>query len=460
MTSEPKVNFSQAGRRLGIAGLSHEVFAALGVRTPEDSKTWRKNYQSFFARVCDLEVSNLAAIENALDKFLALAYLGEKPLHETLVKASKSKLVRIEKIGKPGTNKVLSKDNKSWFYKAEELVAAQLAEPGLLQAASQLDSGVDLKNSPLLISFAGAAELAPTIHWLRWGGRVLVLARPGNPRIKELIAQAQVSGELLLPVRNEAKGNLEDVSGMDLVSEPELAASAIGQIAKSEKVIFGHYGYAPGFKHVELQAVAESLTRIAKERFKSVLLNWLATPSDSVLVPTDFASQRELAFDKRAGLRNVSDALWQAFGYLRRPESLEGSESGLVTIDASANVQGPSYSLAKRTQRWRAALEVTEGKDVSYQVTPPSETDSVLNYKILRYTYKGGKRFGSIPTTVLDGSQWPAALLALKTKAPSEARFPEAYLDTAIHGGLWRTPYETESIWIPATATGLLKFWK
>jgi hypothetical protein len=454
------VNFRHAGQRLGIASLSHEVFAALGVKTPGDSKTWRKQYQRSFAQVCDLEVSNLTAIENALNKFLSLAYFGENPLHETLLNASKEKLVRIEKIGSSGTNKVLSKDNKSWFHKAEELVASQLAEPGLLNAASQLDSGVDLNDAPLLISFAGAAELAPTIHWLRWGGRALVLARPGNPRIKELIAQAKVSGELLLPVRNEAHGNLEDIAGMDLVREPELAASAIGQIAKSEKVIFGHYGYAPGFKHVELQAVAESLTRIAKDRFKSVLLNWLATPSDSVLVPKDFAAQRELAFNNRSGLRKVCDALWQIFGYLRRPVILEGSESTLVTIDASANVQGPSYSLAKRTQRWRAALEVAAGNEVSYQVTPPSETDSVLNYKILRYTYKGGKRFGSIPTSVLDGSQWPAALLALKTKSLSKAKFPEAYLDTAIHGGLWRTPYETESIWIPATVTGLLKFWK
>ena len=105
-------------------------------------------------------------------------------------------------------------------------------------------------------------------------------------------------------------------------------------------------------------------------------------------------------------------------------------------------------------------MEVQAGRAVAYQITPPSETDSVLSYRILGFTYKGGKYFGSQPVSAQDGSQWPAALLAQMATNPVFKSVPAAYLDTAIHGGLWRTRYETETIWIPATVTGLLKFWK
>lgn len=461
MPTDSRLTFQKDGTGLGVTEISRAVFSTLGIEIEPNSKQWRRKYQSYFKRACELEVTSPGKLSLALDAFLNLAKLDSKPLHDALVEASKAKLVTIEKVGRPTKERVTRTDGKTWFSEAEKLVSNSLAEPGLLSASLQLDSGIDLSDAPLLISFAGAAELAPTLNWLRWGGRVLVLARPGNPQWRVLINQAELSGELLVPVRKDRQGNLAEIAGMDLVNEPELAASAIGQIAKSENVIFGHYGYAPGYKHVELQVVAESLTRISQQRFKSVLLSWLATPSDSVVVPAEFAKQREIEFENRTTFRKLVDLVWQIFGFLKRPKSLAVTTTNeLVIIDSSANLQGPSYSLAKRLQRWRAVLEVQSGHDVAYQITPPSETDSVLSYRILRYTYKGGKYFGSQPVSAQDGSQWPAALLALRARRPNFQAIPDAYLETAIHGGLWRTKYETETIWIPATVTGLLKFWK
>ena len=461
MPNLSRLSFELDGKPMGVTGISRAVFEKLGLQIEPDSNSWRKNYQSYFRRACEFEVTGEDKLTNALDAFLDLATLDGKPLHESLVAASRKKLVRIEKLGEPSRQKISRLDGKSWFSEAQQLVDQKLAEPGLLEASIKIDAGFDLSKAPILISFAGAAELAPTLSWLRWGGRVLVLARKGNPQWEELIAQAKKSGELWIPVRNDAEGELFEIAGMDLVEEPELAASAIGQIAKSEKVIFGHYGYAPGYKHIELQVVAESLTRITQQRFKSVLLSWLATPSDSVVVPKDFAIQREVDYQTRSPIRKGIDAIWKVFGYLKPPKFLELDKAeDLVVIDSSANLQGPSYSLAKRAQRWRATLEVQAGRAVAYQITPPSETDSVLSYRILGFTYKGGKHFGSQPVSAQDGSQWPAALLALMATSPVFKSVPAAYLDTAIHGGLWRTRYETETIWIPATVTGLLKFWK
>lgn len=444
---------------LGVTELSREIFAELGYSLNMEPKIWRKRYQETFTDAAQFEISELEKIEHALDKFMFLSRFKNEPLLEAMNSAFTSKKVRLEKIGSSATGPVRSSDGSSWFSKASKLVNQKMAEPGLLTAAVEIDN-LQLRDAPLLIAFAGAAELAPTLSWLRWGGRVLVLARRGNPIWKDLIAQAKVTGELIAPVENGLTGELAEIAGFDLVEQADLAAAAIGHLAPGERVIFGNYAYAPGFKHVELQAIAEALTRIAKQRFRSVLLHWLATPSDSAVVPLDYAKQREFEFANRSLSRKLWDSVWQLFGFLKPPGyKTIASEPELVVLDASVNLQGPSYSLAKRLQRWRAGLEANSGNPVCYQITPPATTDSVLSHKILRFTYLGQGRYGVGHVSAADGSQWPAALLALRSSKPEVARVPHFYLDTAIHGGLWRTCYETATIWIPTTIRGILRFW-
>ncbi len=55
------------------------------------------------------------------------------------------------------------------------------AEPGLIESFRYLDQNPKLSlEGNLLFAVAGAAEFAPTEHWLRWGGEVAVVAR-NNP---------------------------------------------------------------------------------------------------------------------------------------------------------------------------------------------------------------------------------------------------------------------------------------
>lgn len=459
MPNSPTLHFAKDSQRLGVTLLSRELFRELGIPTDLDSKLWRRQYQSFFVTACEAELSKPQQLERALEVFRSLAFFGSEPLEQAMRRATTENLIEIRSVGEVSKKMVVKPGGRTWFEQAEIMVSNSIAEPGLLAAAHELDSGISLENAPLLIAFAGAAELAPTLNWLRWGGRVLVLARQNPTNWQKLIDQAKKSGQLLVPARVGASGDLADIAGMDLTAEPELVSAAIAALPKEDRVIFGNYAYAPAFKHVELQVVAEVALAIAKEKFKNVHLSWLATPSDSVLVPTDLHADRVQRFESRSRFRKLLDSIWQIFGYLQMPKSYSLSNSEFCVLDASVNLQGPSYSLAKRVQRWRATLELQSGGTASYQITPPAQTDSVLRFKTLRSTYRGATLFGTDHLSAEDASAWPAALLALESQRPYETSLPNAYLDRAIHGGLWRTAYETASIWIPTTLLGFFRFW-
>ena len=115
---------------------------------------------------------------------------------------------------------------------------------------------------------------------------------------------------------------------------------------------------------------------------------------------------------------------------------------------------------AKRTQRWRAYLAAQRGISVSYQISPPASTWSVLSHRILHATYAGGPKFGLIP---LDNEVARAAsaavLVADVLQRAHSNRMGESMVaihqETAIHGGLWRVAYRPNSIWVPATILGI-----
>jgi hypothetical protein len=63
------------------------------------------------------------------------------------------------------------------------------AEPGLIESFRFLDQSPNLSlEGNLLFAVAGAAEFAPTEHWLAWGGEVAVVAR-NNPSTWEKLLQ-------------------------------------------------------------------------------------------------------------------------------------------------------------------------------------------------------------------------------------------------------------------------------
>ena len=119
-------------------------------------------------------------------------------------------------------------------------------------------------------------------------------------------------------------------------------------------------------------------------------------------------------------------------------------------------VQGPNYVLAKRIQRWRAAVARRDGTLVSFHVAPSTRTRSVVKNRALAAAFAGAHRFGVEIFEPDTANTLMAALLVhdLSTELPVHDHpwQDEAY--AAVHGGLWRAAYEPRSALGLAAALG------
>jgi len=351
------------------------------------------------------------------------------------------------------------------------------AEPGLAESFRFLDQNHGLRlDGNLLFAVAGAAEFAPTEHWLRWGGKVAVVARNNPATWMRLISLARTTGGTMLvpviradrsvPVSELTDEELSKVAGLDMLEHYAEIASWMNQLypETKSKFILGLYAYTPKVNHIRVQGVQETLAGIACNNFAKdkLVLSWLATPTDSTAGPASIGQDQLARFARRSASRIIRDSFLGILNAARpaNPKFFD-SASGekLMLIDASVQQQGPSYSFSKRTQRWRAYLAHYAGFRVSYQISPPARTNSVLRHRILRASYMGAPLFGVKPFEVDVAKSASAAALV------RDVLDPNAYQDlhtttqlqcfSAIHGGLWRIAYRPRSVWIAATLLGL-----
>ena len=360
---------------------------------------------------------------------------------------------------------------------ANEWDAKGWAEPGLIESFRFLDQNPNLSlDGNLLFAVAGAAEFAPTENWLSWGGEVAVVAR-NNPKTWErMIAIARASGGQMLvpvvrsdksiPLENLSDAELAQVAGLDMLEHYAEIASWMRQLSSqaTSKFILGLYAYTPKVDHIRVQAVQETLAQLAMQKFskEKLILSWLATPTDSAPGPASIGQDQLARFAKRSVPQIIRDSFLGIINAARpaRPKYFD-SETGekLMLVDASVQQQGPSYSFSKRTQRWRAYLAHYAGFRVSYQVSPPARTNSVLRHKILRASYLGAPLFGIKPFEV-DVAKSASAAALVRDVLDSSAyankdTTTELQCFSAIHGGLWRIAYRPRSVWIAATLIGL-----
>ena len=445
---------------------------------------WRKWYIRLFAELAIEEgrsPSQLAKMATAgLLEFQSHLHTssGEK-LTAAVAKGFDSELVETVVIKGSGSKQSIAVAGHSgpMATLAAEWDSSGWAEPGLIETFRFLDQNPNLSlDGNLLFAVAGAAEFAPTEHWLAWGGQVAVVAR-NNPKTWErLIAMARASGgEMLVPVVRQDKSvpleNLSDqelaqIAGLDMLEHYAEIASWMRQLSNkaTSKFILGLYAYTPKTNHIRVQAVQEAFADLAMKNFAKdkLVLSWLATPTDSTAGPAAIGHDQQDRFSKRSSMRVIRDSLLGIINAARaaKPKFFE-SESGekLMLIDASVQQQGPSYSFSKRTQRWRAYLAHYAGFRVSYQVSPPARTKSVLSHKILRASYQGAPLFGVKPFEVDVAKSASAACLVRDVLDPNAYSNKDTTTQlqcfSAIHGGLWRIAYRPKSVWIAATLLGL-----
>ncbi|MFI9510691.1 hypothetical protein [Nocardia sp. NPDC052566] len=337
-----------------------------------------------------------------------------------------------------------------------------IVEPGFADAVGRvIDHPEWLALPGFRVIVAGAAALSPLRPLLRWGAEVLAVDLPGQRRWQELSQYARAgAGVLRFPITRGP--------GADLVRQfPALIHWIRGQFDDpAVRPVFGGYANRPGPHGVRLAAATDLLAVDLLDYRADAALAFLGAPTDCYAVPESVVAQaRERLFGH--GLRGV---LQEALCVLTRSALYTPNYGIEITdelgarwsvADALVTAQGPNHAMAQRIQRWRATVAQRAGHTVSFTVAPPTLAGRLP--RSLAASYRGAHHFGIEVFESDTARTLLAAKLVADLNHPVRSHGnPEALFATgAVHGGLWRQPFEPRSIlpvaMIAGYARGLLR---
>ena len=447
-----------------------------------DEREWRKNYIDHVRAVV---VTGTTAPKNALriagDGLAALRRNtvfrrdeGDVDLSETLAHPTTS--LRTEEIAGRGTRVgELTIPYQGTTLHGDELgrqldawVDSGIIEPSTgdaLRSVMDNPGWLDLSDRHFVL-LGAASEMGPLEALSAWGANVIAVDLP-RPHLWEhvLAVTARGSGRLFVPARD--RGTDDDLprrAGADL----SIDLAAVNSWLRSFDVPFtiGNYVYADGATFVKVSAAVDALIEDLLAHKPGTSLAYLATPTDVFAVSHDIVENALRDRRRKTALRRL--ARGASIGRLFSPnyEDLVTDENGRTwgISDCLVPIQGANYALAKAAQRWRALVARDEGVVTSANVAPPSHTRSVTKNKMLAAAYRGAPRFG-IEIFDSDTSRWMmAALLVHDLRNEDAMAQPETALDhpydlfvnDAVHGGIWRFPWQPRSVLPLALALGAL----
>ncbi|MDT4949730.1 MAG: hypothetical protein QOJ37_2325 [Pseudonocardiales bacterium] len=314
-----------------------------------------------------------------------------------------------------------------------------------------------------VVVLGAGAEMGPLSSLLRWGARVAALDLPLPQVWERVLATArEQAGTLLVPVGPDSAGRDHDGdaggdldadshtaahAGLDLMSD--IAAAAEWIRGRDGRLVLGNYVYADGVRNLRLCAAVDALSVHLQAELPDLALAFLATPTDVFAVPPEAVAHALKAHQDRslpAKLLAAPVRTLSAGRLMRRPYPPD-ERPGIH--DALVRQQGPNYALAKRLQRWRATVARASGSTVSMNVAPPSRTRSVLKNRVLAAAYATAHRFGVTVFEPETANTLMAALLVADLHTDGGPRHDEPWQDesySAVHGGMWRCPYEPRSV--------------
>lgn len=328
-------------------------------------------------------------------------------------------------------------------------VADGVAEPSLADAVGDVIDHPEWLSLPdtTVVVLGAAAEMGPLRSLLRWGGTVAAVDLPRPGLWQSLLTEAgQSAGRLLVPVRDGDKP-IEHRAGGDLIHDLATVASWVGDI--DGRIVLGNYVYADGAANVRVSSAVDALTQHLQTLRApgQVALSFLATPTDIFAVPSDAVEASAEAYDSRRVSKVLRGPLRTlSGGRLLRRNYVPGEDPGIN--DSVVVQQGPNYLLAKRIQRWRAAVARADGGHVSFHIAPPTRTRSVIKNRALAAAYAGAHRFGIEVFEPGTSNTLMAALLVRDIMTGPRPSLGHPWVDeadAAVHGGLWRTAYDPRS---------------
>jgi hypothetical protein len=214
------------------------------------------------------------------------------------------------------------------------------------------------------------------------------------------------------------------------------------------RVVLGNYVYADGVTNLRLAAAVDALTVSLQDALPDLALAFLATPTDVFAVSAEVVAHARRAYEDRSRVAKTLAQPLRALsgGRLLHRQYAPGADPGIH--DALVPQQGPNYALAKRIHRWRSTVARDAGATVSMNVAPPTRTRSVLKNRALAAAYAGAHRFAIEIFEPATANTLMAALLVADLHTgggPSHEHPWEDEAHAAVHGGLWRGPYEPRS---------------
>ncbi|MEH0843481.1 hypothetical protein V6U81_13945 [Micromonospora sp. CPCC 205711] len=447
----------------------------VGARAAEHETNWRHGYLAHFRRLVEAGLlSRDAALTIARDGLASLhsrmtvigadgretglAEVFAAPTdHEPLETATVSGGGPIEReLSLPYRGQRLRGDDLR--RRLDAWVGAGVVEPSCAEAVGAVLANpdwLDLRDQQVVVLGAGA-EMGPLPSLLRWGGDVLAVDLP-RPELWRRVLQTarRHGGRLRLPVRPGTAGDdaaLAAHAGADLLHRLPQVADWLGGV--DGRLVLGNYVYADGATNVRVATAVDALTVHLQRQRDDLALAFLATPTDVFAVPADAVRHAERGYADRGWVRR--SLRLASGGRLLHRNYPPGADPGVN--DSLVPQQGPNYALAKRLQRWRAAVARDAGSTVSFTVAPPTRTRSVLRNRALAAAYAGAHRFGIEVFDPATSNTLMAALLVHDLRTGGGPAQPHPWQDeayAAAHGGLWRVPYAPRSALGLAVLLGL-----
>ena len=430
----------------------------LGARAAEQETAWRSRYLLHLRRLVEAGLATPEAWQqvagaglDAVRRRLVVAHPdGDRPL-DSLADAPGARALETLTVtgeSEPLTELVLP-------YRGQRLVGADLdaqlaawesagvLEPSAAVAVREVAAHPEwLRLEGRTVAVLGAgAEMGPLGPLLRWGATVAAVDLPTPAIWERVLGTARAAaGRLLVPV---APGT-ED-AGVDLLAEvPETADWLAGL---DGRLVVGNYLYADGGTHVRVSVAADVLASRVTAVRPDTAVAFLATPTDVFAVPGAAVEASGRAYDGRSGTAKLvgRPLRWASRGRLLHRQYPPGADPGIA--DCLVPQQGPNYALAKRIQRWRASVDRAAGRQVSFHVAPSTRTRSVVKNRALAAAFAGAHRFGVEVFDPATSNTLMAALLVhdLVAEPPAHAHPWQDEAHAAVHGGLWRAPYEPRS---------------
>ena len=295
------------------------------------------------------------------------------------------------------------------------------------------------------------SEIGPLAPLCAWGADVLAIDLPDErvwARVRETAQNG--SGTVRMPLAADG------TAGLDVVADPGASRAWLeGEFGEAAPVL-GMYGYADGGAHVLLSGAFDAIVAGIVSRRPDAAIAFLATPTDSYVVPARAVAQAHAAYGARR-LRRVAQAPLKLVsgGRLYRPAYENGTGEAPVA-DALIEQQGPNYAIAKRLQRWQGLLAAADGRQVSFNVAPATLTRSVTRNRVLAAAYAGARHFG---IEIFDPATTRTLMAALLVRdlhrAPSDSRTARSCSATAPRTAAFgprRTSRARRSAWPPSPA--------